>query len=127
MKTAFTALLFLTASALLPVSAQEPFVDDVVQPFFSAMQNGDVGTLSRLIDGKLLAQTHTLLSRNSQYPQQLRDRYQNAEFLLDEIRTDGQHASIMFTIAFSDGNNKSFVLRLTRNPQNNDWKIVEYK
>jgi len=105
---------------------------ETLHPYFNALKNGDVGVLKILLAGKIYRQYEGLLEKNKGYPAFLRNYYQDANFLVDKIETNGDDILVDIIIQFP-GNRSlqpKFLLRkeegnLSSGQTGPVWKLIE--
>lgn len=104
--------------------------NDAVLPFFAALKHGDIIAIKQYISPEMYKRYKRLLEDNKDYPQFLRDYYQDAKFHME--RTNKMDDRVVFdvVIEFPDGNrsiNKLRVLkkrgRLQDKSGSNNWEI----
>lgn len=130
---------FVVVFAATPPNAQsadgEPFPDIEIQeavilPYFEALKNGDVNKLKRYLSAAMVNEYKTLLEQNKEYPQFLRDYYENATFsVVRASEIDGQ-IEFDVLVEFPNGSQSISTLRVLEEknvdetlPDKRNWRI----
>ena len=117
----FVLGMFLSSLVLFSFSvadaAQEP--QDVVAAYFHAMKNGDVVTMKSYMGGKLYEKRKILLEQNVNYPDFLRNHYEQGDIQVGEAH-DGV---VKVMVQFPDGSIHAHQLVVEQDPDGN-WKII---
>ena len=117
---------FLFITMLITTSyAQEPIIDNTIMPFFEAMKTGNVQSIGKYLGEPLSNEVRVLLSDNKNYPNFLRQRYENASSEVTQVRKlPGGEIIVNLKIYFPVRATEFLRLRIVEN-SNGESKIVE--
>jgi hypothetical protein len=110
----------------------EEITTETLYPYFSALKNGDVSSIKQYLSAKMYQRYQVLLEKNKDYPNFLRNYYQNANFYIIKAEQINQDISVSVMIDFSNSQplNSELILRkevddLQPNLINDRWKIIK--
>lgn len=89
-------------------------VRDALSPMFKALKDGDVNTIKQYLNGDELENYRTLLEKNANYPEFLRNYYKGADFQIEKVEKDGADIVIGVRVFFPDGQTGAFDLQLQK-------------
>lgn len=119
--TFLIAPVFVEAAGAVKVNAM---ISNTVLPFFEALKSGDVQGIESCIGGKLELSTKTLLRKNQEYPQFLRNHYAGAVVRVGNTAVTADEAWVDVEIDFPGKETRLFKIRVRKNNRG-IWKIVE--
>jgi len=107
----------------------QEIVVETLDPYFTALKNGDVESLKSLLSGKLYKRYKVLLEKNDAYPEFLQNHFRDTTFQIEKIVTSGDDVLIDVVIEFP-GNQplkSKYLLRREDGPTvgSKGWKLVE--
>ena len=102
----------------------------VLQPFFTALKNGDVNTIKDYLSNDSFTSYQVLLEKNKGYTKFLRNYYQGARFHPINAVQLGDTVAVNVEIVFSDGTTsfmdlslKKSVHKKSTNKNEGIWKV----
>ena len=99
-------------------------ISNTVLPFFEALKSGNVQGIESYIGGELELSTRTLLRKNQEYPQFLRNHYAGAVVRVGNTAVNADEALVNVEIDFPGKEIRLFKIRVRKNNPGT-WKIVE--
>ena len=105
---------------------------EALHPYFEALKNGNVELLKGVLAGKIYGKYKALIEKNNDYPEFLRNHFQDAEFSVGKIESNGNAVSVDIIIQFpgSQPLESKFLLRRevdfsSSGEKGPRWKMVE--
>ena len=117
-------LLLISLSVPSVFSADREIIETVVNPFFRALQNGDVETVGSLIADPLYSQVKVLLNDNKEYPDFLRNYYLDSHIEIINIYDyPPEHKKVYLELYLSD--EKQLIELQLHKSASGDWKVTK--
>ena len=122
--TCLISLLLGVFSFSTPSYAIEP--SDTVARYIEALKNGNVYELKTILGGSLYTSRRVLLEENTEYPQFLRKRFQQAQITLEGSPEDlgNNKKGLHIKMLFPDGSTNVTKLVLEQT-STGTWKIIQ--
>ena len=118
-------LIWLTVFSAMPptVESSENDMAAFAQAFFVSLKQGDTETILDLCIDPLLTEKRDLLENNRQYPDFLRQAYQHATMVVNEIdRVDDAEGTVDVEFRFPEG--PPLKTRFLLKRQNGAWRLA---
>lgn len=94
-------------------SLYEEIKKDVIHPFFKSLKDGDVNAIKSHLSSAIYNKYKRLLEENKDYPQFLRDYYQDAKFRTERAKEIDGDVVVDVVIEFPNGSRIQNILRLS--------------
>ncbi|MDL1984909.1 MAG: hypothetical protein LWX54_12115 [Deltaproteobacteria bacterium] len=94
-------------------SLYEEIKKDVIHPFFKSLKDGDINAIKLHLSSAIYNEYKRLLEENKDYPQFLRDYYQDAKFRTERAKEIDGDVVVDVVIEFPNGSRIQNILRLS--------------
>jgi ABC-type transporter MlaC component len=94
-------------------SLYEEIKKDVIHPFFKSLKDGDINAIKSHLSSAIYNEYKRLLEENKDYPQFLRDYYQDAKFRTERAKEIDGDVVVDVVIEFPNGSRIQNILRLS--------------
>jgi len=124
-KNIYYCLLLVSLCTPSVFSAESVIIETIIDPFFLALQNGDVKAIETFIADPLHSQVKVLLQDNQEYPAFLRNYYSNSHIeVLNVYDHSADQINVYLELYLSTNEKQMLEIQLHKSAAG-DWKITK--
>jgi hypothetical protein len=109
----------------LTLQAQEREIELSIENYFEYLRRGDTESILSLLTDPLLSEKRELLEKNTEYPESLRETYENASMLIKSVKMIDTQRGVADVEIYFDGQASPLKIRFILKRKDGSWKISE--
>jgi hypothetical protein len=106
-------------------AAENTIINDVINPLFNALKNGDVKSVEAYIGDPLYSEVKVQLQNNQEYPEFLRQYYLESYVeIIKIVDHTNEQKNVYVDLHFSSNDKQTLELQLHKTASG-DWKVTQ--